>query len=388
MAVFDAVLETQIADRQLRTVLAEAATAVQLAFDRALAHRAAPETYPLPRRPDALERRINRQVGKLSAEALGQARDAALARLAAPPAQRRAHYGRLADIDVKSRVPTVDQVRSLPRLDIAGAAHDQLLARIRRAAPRAGRPAGRPGPSARKKQKPDPAFGGPPEWLVLRAKRLHCIADTSERFRDEIEIAGVSTDLCSGECTMLPPQKLGKWKKGQNQALNPVRTLARYRLGDGPEAAPFIATLVLAEADLGGLAGHVRDLHTVHEVGFLTDVVVGAVSMLLADVTPGDLAKAGLIGAGLAVVLPGLFMVLMGVLAGVCVVLLLDRVFRRLGDEIFNDVPVSQVVGARGARFPGRPAGALTSAEDFQEFRGPRGDGRYKLTYDWAIVTG
>jgi hypothetical protein len=213
--------------------------------------------------------------------------------------------------------------------------------------------------------------------------------DTSERFRDEIELAGVSTNLCTGESMALPPQKLGKWKAGQNAPLDPVRTLARYRLGNGPEAAPFVATLVLAEADLGGLAGHVRDLHTVHEVGFLTDVVTGAASAALRDLTAGKAALGvgiGLaIGALLAVKLPVLFAVLAGLLVPVCLVLVLDRVFRRFGDEIFNDVPVMQAIGPRGGRFRGRPAGALTSGDLVQDFRGPGGNGLYKVTYDWAI---
>jgi hypothetical protein len=219
---------------------------------------------------------------------------------------------------------------------------------------------------------------------VLRAKRLHCVEDTRERFRDEIDLAGLRVDLCGGTSAVLPTRHLGKVRRGDVTAFSPALPLASFPLNAGAEPVPFAATLVAAEADWGGLEAHLADLHVVHDVGFLTDVVAGALTVAAREADP-TLVEAVGISALVATLSP--------VLAPLTVAALLTGLALAVGewrrDDLFNEVPVFQAVGPQGNRFPGL-TGATTSAEHVADFRGPAGPGggggRYRLTYDWAVV--
>ncbi|WP_328496948.1 hypothetical protein OHS59_32705 [Streptomyces sp. NBC_00414] len=195
--------------------------------------------------------------------------------------------------------------------------------------------------------------------LELRIRRVKCLDQTFEWGSDEIHLAGTGVDE-SGDCPQTGPFKVRRFEDGDVKEYDPPRRFHWFGLDEGAGCPKsYFVTLVLAEADGGGLAEYVDTL---------LELVRKKVTAHLAAAVGGGTGPSG-----------GPAGILIGMAVGTAVGRLFDELKGLYGDEVFKPVTVCAVVPALTGRWAGRPVTAPAVAD----FRGH--GGHYQLTYDWRM---
>jgi hypothetical protein len=86
---------------------------VQLAMEKAAAHAADPQRYPMPEGSDSLEGLLLSRFRQLPADRQARAKARAKASLAEPAAMRTQRLGELAKVDLAQATPVADQMRAV-----------------------------------------------------------------------------------------------------------------------------------------------------------------------------------------------------------------------------------------------------------------------------------
>ena len=233
-----------IADRIVQTAL--------LAAEKAAAYEKDPSAYPIPSDPNSFERIYLSMLRTVKPEIKQRAVTQLTASLEANKTIRRAKFGDLAEIDLRSATPISEQVRSLPPLDL----------KLPLVPPQAS-------PSvdidADKIVLKSHSLGNVVEPLELRLIKVHCIDETggfvAELASDDMRLSGVATNP-DGTTYKLPILDIGIPGGFDDGEWNTKpQTVNKFNLNGGtgfPKGC--IITLVLAEEDFGKLSGFLNQL--------------------------------------------------------------------------------------------------------------------------------
>lgn len=238
-----------IADRVVQTAL--------LAAEKAAAHEQDPKAYPIPSDPNSFEQIYLSVLRTVKPEVKQRALMQLTASLKADETIRRAKFGDLVEIDLKSATAIDEQIRALPPLNLK-------LPSVPIQEP----PSvddingdGIPEPVIKKFL----LAGNIVEPLELRLVKVHCIDETNpEPFgSDDMRLSGVATNP-DGTTYKLPILDIGipgGFDDGDWNTKPQTVTKFNLNAGQGFPKGCFI-TLVLAEEDFGKLSGFVNQLLT------------------------------------------------------------------------------------------------------------------------------
>jgi len=202
--------------------------------------------------------------------------------------------------------------------------------------------------------------------LELRIHKVKCLDETdgflgSEAGDDEIDLGGTTVDE-SGDTKKVNPFRVGSdFDDGEQKVYSPPKQFTWFNLTEGT-AFPksYFVTLVLAEADMGGLPDFLNQL--------LNWVKAKVTTALTAALGGAIGASGGPVGAIIGAVV--------GAIAG-----LVFALFKSIWeDDIFKPATVSVSIPSLTARWPGNKT---DSPESVITYTGH--GGKYQVTYDWRL---
>ena len=395
MTKLQAFLNKQIQDPDLRVLAGRATNALQMSLAKAIGAYKRPGEFKINPARSSIESLYLKRFQRLGPDLREAAYDKVRPILDKTPQQRREMFGDVGLADLKSEIPIQRQVLSMnlpaelapvaARMrQKAQAALQQDTVALRAFAP--------PGVIDTPIIQPRPGVPAPPprnERVELRIRSVECIETTREITRDDIYLAGIATDLCTGVSSLISPFKVGDFNARRRSTVtySPPRRFASFTLKPPPaDLQTYAVTLVLAEKDLGGLDKHLADLHTTMDRQLVEELVVGFIVSLLG--TPGvltivasDIAK-GVPVLKTAMRVLGVTLAFPAIVIGAVIYLLIDVLPKVVRDDIFPEVVVTQPFGPPGNRLPNRATSTESRLEPFEGF-----GGLYQLRYDWAVVS-
>ena len=349
---------TELQDPQLRAIGERLVQTVKLAAEKAVAHEAEPNVYPLPSDPNALEHILLGRFRQLSPDKRQAALPTVMTSVRAAPSQRAQVYRDLANVNLQAATAVETQVAGRP-------------APVQFSPEYAGRfvATGLSGPPIK-----IPGAGS----LDLRLHLLRCIEETSEPGADSISLAGTTIDAV-GQTAPIASFGVGEFHSGNNHDFLPSRTFAQFDLEastatiNGQQVKvtfpkSFFVTVVLAERDEGGLSQFMQQL---------LDRLQSEATKALTTALGAAIGAA--IGSG-APLVGTLIGTAVGAMVGWAVGEIFDWFKDVWKDDIFQPVTLSIEIPDRFARWPG---GANVSPEGFIYWKGHGGE--YHLHYHWRI---
>jgi hypothetical protein len=321
----------------------------ELAALKVAAAASKPDDYPLSSDPYSLEGVLAGGFETLPTSARDAASVRALERVSTVSSDRTARFGNLAAIDLTSAIAVDAQADSLPAPE-AQRLPAEVIARLKADRPVTGQQQLR--------------AAGDILRLQLRVPLVKCIDETSgflgtESGHDEIFLGGSTVDAV-GITGSVGPLLVGEqFEDGVEVRYDPPRVIAAFDTTSG-SAWPkvFFATLVISEADNGGMSEFVDKLvqwvdeKVTAELGAAVGAAIGSVG-----------------GPAVAAI---------GAAIGAAVSALVD-VFRDIWeDDMFEPGTFHIVVPSADSRFPGDQ---LHSVPDVIHFEGH--GGQYDVFYDW-----
>ncbi|MFD0304786.1 hypothetical protein [Streptomyces sp. NPDC127119] len=321
-----------------------------LAADKVAAHHAEPAKYPLPADRAAAEHLLARRFDTLGDDRKKKAGATVLADLRTGAIRSR-RLGDLARVDLRSPASVDTQLKRLGFPERLWFPADEL-----RRPPASLVPGLLPEEQAPRRPTAVPIAL---HRLELRIRRVKCLDETSAWGSDEIHLAGTGVDG-SGETRQIRPFKVRGFYDGDVRLYDPPRRFHRFDLDEGTgHPNSYFVTLVLAEADGGGLAEYVDTL---------LELVRKKITAHLTAATGSTRVPSG-----------GPVGILIGMAVGTAVDRLFDRLADLYGDDVFKPVTVCAVVPA----LTGRWAGCPVTAPAVTDVRGH--GGHYQLAYDWRM---
>ncbi len=353
----------ELADRVFRTL--------RVAADKAVAHAAAPDSFPMPADPNSLEQLFLARFQKLQAAKQQAAIKEILPIVTGSAAGRAEHYGDLAGVDLNSAVAVHDQVHALALPETL----QETLAHIEHINFQIPHP-------------PEIDVEGlgiqqTKDVLQLRIRKVTCIDETdaflgSEAGEDEIYLGGTTLDN-RAEVLKVDAFKVGDFDEDDNPVVvfSPPRVFAQFDLrkeitmdlaaSSWPKV--YAGTFLLAEVDEGGLPDELQKLY---------EAVKGEVISYLTTVLGVSIGS--LIGTA---AFPGLGTVI-GALVGAAVGWAVGKVWELFKswweDDLFTPCSVTCTIGSFDSTFSG------------QSFCPPRSfdrvghGGEYQVEYDWLVT--
>lgn len=323
----------------------------QLAAEKVAAHHNEPAKYPMPAGSTAMEHLMASRFKALPEGTRKKAADRVVADLKNTPGRAK-KLDDLAKVDLRSTTTVEAQVKKLPfpaklRFPADELRKPPMAAPVVSAAT---------APSAT-------AAVAPLRKLELRVHRVTCLKETGglELGKDEIDLGGTAVDA-NGGTDKIPSFRVRSFHAGGVQTYAPPRRLVRFSLTEGPVKFPksYFVTLVLAEADSGGLADFLDKL---------LEKVREKVTAALAAAIGGAIGSPG--GP-------------VGIAIGIVVGWTVNEIFNRLkslwGDDIFTPLTVRTAISSPTGRWIG---GRSDSPERTLTYTGH--GGKYQLVYDWRM---
>jgi len=336
---------SEIANPKLRKGLVRIAREMELSIEKVTANHAKPNEFPLPADPNATERILATRFNALPQELKDRAGSRVSSRLNAPAAARQRRFGDLAAVNLKVGTTIGTQVRNLP-LPAALKITPEQWARII-------------GPITTFPIRPSLTK------LEFRLHKVRCLDETGgwlgEKIgNDEIDLGGTAVDETGDTHTITKFRVGSNFDDGEQVVFAPPRSFTTFDLTEGtayPKA--YFVTLVLAEADMGGLSE------------FLNNLLLKVKERVTAYLT------------GMGVVL-GSSGGPVGVIIGLAVGFIVGKVFDLFKsiwqDDIFEPVTAIVEITSLNAQWPG---GRTDSPEAIATFEGH--GGKYQVTYDWRM---
>jgi len=342
----------ELADPKLRKIAVRIAREVELALEKVAANHTQAAKFPLSPDSKSVERILASRFATLPTAIRQSASTKAVARISAPAAVRKARFGDLVNVDL-TKVTAVDaQVQALPfpaalklpsnYLNTLTHLHGQVLVS----------PGLTPQQTTNK--------------LELRIHKVKCLDETdgflgSEAGDDEIDLGGTTVDE-SGDTNKVAPFRVrSDFDDGEQKVYTPPKRFTWFNLTEGT-AYPksYYVTLVLAEADMGGLPEFLDQL-----LNWVKGKVTAALGAALGSVIG---ASGGPIGA------------IIGAVVGAVVGWVFDLFKSIWEDDIFKPATVSINIPSLSARWAG---GKTDSPEGVITYKGH--GGKYQVTYDWRL---
>lgn len=342
---------SELADPKLRKVAKRVAQEMELAIAKTVAHQAEPANYPLPEDRDSVEQIVQERFQQLRPEQQQFAVARLMPRVNAANAARQKGIGSLAKIDLHSAIPVVEQAKaiSLPASLKLTSANLQSFINT------------------------PPLDGGivsqqSLDNLELRIHRVACIDETGRDFNpfgdepgsDEIHLSGTTVDE-SGDTKKVAAFKVANFDDGDVKNFSPLKRFTVFNLREGTKfPKSYFVTLVLAEADEGGLGDFVNKL-----LEKVREQVIAALTAAFGGAIGSSGGPVGaVIGAAIGFVVGKVFEFLRSVFA----------------DDIFPPKTVSVDISSLSDRFAGRKT---DSPQATIRFAGH--NGTYDVTYDWRL---
>jgi hypothetical protein len=343
----------EVPDAQIREIAVRVARQAELAMEKVAARHANPSKFALPTQPKSLEQVLQSRFGALPDVTKKAASIQASARLAQPAAVRQRRFKDLARVDLTKATPVEAQAQALPfpaELKISKARFTELT-RV---------------PAESAAADVAAAAVAPLNRLELRIHKVRCDDETngflgSEAGNDEIDLGGTTVDETGGTGKVSPFRVGSSFDDGEEKVFSPPRRFTFFNLTEGT-AFPksYFVTLVLAEADMGGLPDFINKL--------LTWVKEKVIAALTAAIGSAIGMSGGPVGA------------IIGAAVGFAVGLVFDLFKSMWEDDIFKPQTVRVNIPSLTARWPNAktdgPEGTLT-------FSGH--GGTYRVVYDWRM---
>ena len=339
---------SEIADPKLRKVLGRVVHEMKLTIEKVAAHHAKPNEFPLPSDPNSTEHILATRFMVLPQGFKDRAGAKALERINVPATAHQRQRDDLFAVNLKASVAIGAQVRALPMPAALKFTPDELAILI--------------GPIL--------VTTTPPRLtrLELRLHKVRCVDETGGWFgersgNDEIDLGGTAVDE-TGDTHVITKFRVGSdFNDGKEVVYSPPQQFTLFNLTEGAQyPKSYFVTLVLAEADMGGLSEFLNKL--------LEKVREKVTAALIA-------AFGGMIGASGGPV---------GFIIGVAVGYVVGEVFKLFksvwADEIFQPVTVGVNITSLNAQWPGS---RTDSPEGVATFVGH--DGIYEVTYDWRMFS-
>lgn len=333
-------------DEVLRGIAVRIAREAELAMEKVAASHSRPDVFKVTGMPHSVEAMFATRFAQLTPAVQQGASHRALLRMRAPALRRARRFGDLARVDLTR--PLEEQFQRIPSALQASA----TKAWIKDLMPSQLPPAVTPAPSTDK--------------LELRIHKVKCLDETdgflgSEAGSDEIDVGGTTVDE-SGETKKVNAFRVGShFDDGDHVTYSPPRQFTWFNLNEGT-AFPksYFVTLVLAEADMGGLPDFLNKL---------LDWAKAKVTAALAAALGGAIgASGGPVGA------------IIGAAVGFVVGLVFDLFKSIWEDDIFKPATLRVNIPSLGARWPGE---RTDSPEGVVTYTGH--GGKYQVTYDWRL---
>lgn len=220
--------------------------AIDLAFEKAVAHRENPAAYPLPAGAKSVERAFNDLLSAMPNNQRKKVIERVNATLKASPSVRSAKYKDIVNVDFHAASPIAEQVKAMPvpaTMKFDDSEAEGLLARVRsKAEPSTGKSGAKSGQA---KIVPRQAVVATNISFVVDT--MTCLNPDDVR-KDEINLAGFSIDI-NGTESRLAPLFVGKFKKNDTLSLGGNSKL--FTLPIDPVIFPqtFTAGLFIIESD-------------------------------------------------------------------------------------------------------------------------------------------
>jgi hypothetical protein len=350
----------QVTDPKLRAVLDRTVREFELAANKVAANHANPTTYPLPKKAGSLEQVLARRFRELPQERRTKAAQQAAVRV----------KGGMDGISFQTPTPVEEQLAKRPFPAELMLSQNQFLS----AAQAIGVPSKTTSSAASANPAGAVAADGPANKpgatplskLELRIHQVKCNDETGRKLgpfgtpgSDEIKLGGMTIDE-NGSTDQVSAFKVGDFDSGDDKTYSPPRRFTWFNLKEGT-AFPkgYQVTLVLAEADMGGLPDFLSSL---------LDKVKAKVQEELKKAGIKALQSGELVTAILAFAASWV----------------LDRVWsligRIWGDDVFPPQTVHIRIPSLTARWPG---GKTDGPQRTVVFSGH--NGKYTITYDWRL---
>jgi hypothetical protein len=342
---------TELTDPKIRKIALRIAKEAELAIEKVAANHTQAAKFPIASNAESFETTLKTRFETLPQSTKQAASIKAVARVQTPPVVRTRHFGDLAGVDLSSDTSIDEQVKAIALPAPLKFSATELSAFTKRQD-------GTPAASVAEAAQPTT------NKLELRIHKVKCVDETngflgSEAGDDEIDLAGSTVDE-TGDVKKVAAFRVGSnFDDGEQKSYSPPKRFTTFSLTEG-NAFPksYFVTLVLSEADMGGLPAFM-------------DKLVGLVK---------EKVKASLIAAGVAIGSSG---GPVGALIGAAVGFIVDRIFALLAqiwnDDIFTPRTLRVNIPSLSARWGGKtdsPEGTLTYSGH---------GGTYQLTYDWRL---
>ncbi|WP_165267930.1 hypothetical protein [Streptomyces scabichelini] len=333
---------TTIPNAKVRAVAERVVQEFQLAADKVAAHHGESARFPMPSGGSATEHLLAKRFMTLAEGQKKEAAERVAADLKAGSARSK-KLGDLAKVDLRSPTPVEAQVRNLPFPEKLKFPADEL----------------REVPASAVPESAQATTAAPLNKLELRIHRVRCLDETSDSGEDEIDLGGTCVDE-SGDVKKISAFRVDSFHTGEVQSYVPPRRFTYFSLSEGATFPKWYhVTLVLAEADWGGVADFLDDL-----LAKVKKQVVEAIAKAIGGAL-GSLA--GPIGAAI------------GVAVGWAVTEIFKYLSRVWGDDVFNPVTVRVAIPSLTSRW----STGSDSPESTVGFTGH--GGRYDLVFDWRM---
>jgi len=267
-----AVLERKIELARERTI-----NVVNLAFEKAIAHRENPSKYPLPTSNRSVERAFHNFLEVVPKAKRNKIIDKVNETLKASATTRSSKYKDIVNVDFRSKTAIAEQVKALSvpeELRFNEAEGNELLARFHQRADkkalkkREGKFAAGEG-AARQSQPQQAAVATKVSFVV---DTMTCL-NPDDLMKDEINLAGFSIDV-NGNNVELAPRFVGQFKKNDTLGLGANGTLFTLDIDPLLASQSFTAGLFIVESDL------VSDPEVIRKLGLLFAAIGVAIAVV------------------------------------------------------------------------------------------------------------
>jgi hypothetical protein len=245
---------TGIPDPKLHAIAERVLALFFLAGEKAVAHLADPAAYPLPADPRSIEHVLLKRFQFLPPARQQKGLAKVMASVRAPAQSRAVHYGDLAQVNLRSPQPVVEQALALGLPPSLKFPLSQL----------------QPPPAEAPMTVCSGSLPELPDRLWLRVLKVECLNETdgfqgSEAGEDEIYLGGTAIDAF-GDAQPIGPARVGDFDGGDVKDYPVPWKIAEFDLAKGGREGwwnrTYLGTLVLFEHDNGNLSELENQIYT------------------------------------------------------------------------------------------------------------------------------
>ncbi len=256
-------------ENKIKLLGERAENTVMLGFEKAVANIENPSMYPMPTDPKTVERAFHKFLMGIPNSKRNKMMDKINETLNAGTSYRNAKYKDLVNVDFKSSVAIVSQVKAMPVPEELLFTEDEgndMAAELKRMAEKPKNT----GYATSNNPQPQQAVAATKMGFFVDS--MTCLNPDDVR-KDEISIAGFSIDI-AGITTDIAPRFVGKFKKNETVSLGANNKLFTLNIDPAIFPQSFIAGLFIIESDIISDPDTVDNLVLLFQVMSLTLSVI------------------------------------------------------------------------------------------------------------------